>query len=92
MILITDAYSICDSAFISATYLEFNNINFVNYLVKNLRKTKNVTNMVNCSRKRFSEKQAEQWWAENRGRVYEQYNVRTVDKSSIGVGSEDLAR
>ncbi|KAG8388951.1 hypothetical protein BUALT_Bualt02G0178700 [Buddleja alternifolia] len=46
---------------------------------------------VRFSRKRFSEKQAEQWWAENRGRVYERYNVRMVDKSSIGVGSEDLA-
>ncbi|KAB2606257.1 E3 ubiquitin-protein ligase HERC2-like [Pyrus ussuriensis x Pyrus communis] len=46
---------------------------------------------VRFSRKRFSEKQAEQWWAENRARVYEQYNVRTVDKSSVGVGSEDLA-
>ena len=34
------------------------------------------------SRKRFSEKQAEQWWADNRGRVYEQYNVRMVDKAS----------
>ncbi|KAK6144082.1 hypothetical protein DH2020_020902 [Rehmannia glutinosa] len=43
---------------------------------------------VRFSRKRFSEKQAEQWWAENRARVYEQYNVRMVDKSSIGVGSE----
>ena len=44
------------------------------------------------SRKRFSEKQAEQWWAENRARVYEQYNVRMIDKSStVGVGSEDLA-
>ncbi|KAJ6895049.1 hypothetical protein NC651_021506 [Populus alba x Populus x berolinensis] len=41
-------------------------------------------------RKRFSEKQAEQWWAENRARVYEQYNVRMIDKSSVGVGSEDL--
>ncbi|XP_039034310.1 PH, RCC1 and FYVE domains-containing protein 1-like isoform X2 [Hibiscus syriacus] len=46
---------------------------------------------VRFSRKRFSEKQAEQWWAENRVRVYEQYNVRTIDKSSVGVGSEDLA-
>ncbi|KAL2665745.1 hypothetical protein AAZX31_02G264000 [Glycine max] len=46
---------------------------------------------VRFSRKRFSEKQAEQWWAENRGRVYEQYNVRMIDKSSVGVGSEDLA-
>ncbi|KAA8549856.1 hypothetical protein F0562_001540 [Nyssa sinensis] len=46
---------------------------------------------VRFSRKRFSEKQAEQWWAENRARVYEQYNVRMVDKSSVGVGSEDFA-
>ncbi|XP_054797375.1 PH, RCC1 and FYVE domains-containing protein 1 [Prosopis cineraria] len=46
---------------------------------------------VRFSRKRFSEKQAEQWWAENRARVYEQYNVRMVDKSAVGVGSEDLA-
>ncbi|CAJ2634241.1 unnamed protein product [Trifolium pratense] len=45
---------------------------------------------VRFSRKRFSEKQAENWWAENRTRVYEQYNVRMIDKSSIGVGSEDL--
>ncbi|KAG2244801.1 hypothetical protein Bca52824_093367 [Brassica carinata] len=37
---------------------------------------------VRFSRKKFSEKQAEQWWADNRGRVYEQYNVRIVDKSS----------
>ncbi|XP_042504203.1 PH, RCC1 and FYVE domains-containing protein 1-like isoform X2 [Macadamia integrifolia] len=46
---------------------------------------------VRFSRKRFSEKQAEQWWAENRARVYEQYNVRMVDKSSVGVGSEDFS-
>ncbi|XP_050367743.1 PH, RCC1 and FYVE domains-containing protein 1-like [Argentina anserina] len=46
---------------------------------------------VRFSRKRFSEKQAEQWWAENRARVYEQYNVRMGDKSSVGVGSVDLA-
>ncbi|GAV62100.1 RCC1 domain-containing protein/FYVE domain-containing protein/BRX domain-containing protein/Mcp5_PH domain-containing protein/BRX_N domain-containing protein [Cephalotus follicularis] len=45
---------------------------------------------VRFSRKRFSEKQAEQWWAENRARVYEQYNVRMIDKSSVGVGSEDM--
>ncbi|KAH7836713.1 hypothetical protein Vadar_004648 [Vaccinium darrowii] len=43
---------------------------------------------VRFSRKRFSEKQAEQWWAENRARVYERYNVRMIDKSSMG--SEDL--
>ncbi|KAM7278917.1 hypothetical protein ACFE04_006051 [Oxalis oulophora] len=46
---------------------------------------------VRFSRKRFSEKQAEQWWAENRARVYELYNVRTVDKSSGDMGSVDLA-
>ncbi|KAL7084627.1 hypothetical protein ACP275_14G233400 [Erythranthe tilingii] len=45
---------------------------------------------VRFSRKRFSEKQAEQWWAENRARVYQVYNIRMVDKSSVGVGSEDL--
>ncbi|XP_074331874.1 PH, RCC1 and FYVE domains-containing protein 1-like isoform X1 [Apium graveolens] len=39
---------------------------------------------VRFSRKRFSEKQAEQWWAENRVRVYEQYNIRMADKSSVG--------
>lgn len=42
------------------------------------------------SRKRFTEKQAEHWWAENRARVYERYNVRVMDKSSIGIGSEEL--
>ncbi|KAM1369333.1 hypothetical protein ACFX2I_039829 [Malus domestica] len=36
---------------------------------------------VRFSRRRFSEKQAEQWWAANRGRVYQQYNVRAVQKS-----------
>ncbi|XP_068329307.1 PH, RCC1 and FYVE domains-containing protein 1-like [Pyrus communis] len=36
---------------------------------------------VRFSRKRFSEKQAEQWWAANRGRVYQQYHVRAVQKS-----------
>ncbi|XP_060216085.1 PH, RCC1 and FYVE domains-containing protein 1-like [Lycium barbarum] len=45
---------------------------------------------VRFSRKRFSEKQAEQWWQENRARVYEQYNVRMGDKSSVGTVSEDL--
>ncbi|KAF5181373.1 Regulator of chromosome condensation [Thalictrum thalictroides] len=45
---------------------------------------------VRFSRKRFSEKQAELWWAENRVRVYEQYNVRVADKSSVRVGSEDM--
>ncbi|CAI0548662.1 unnamed protein product [Linum tenue] len=45
---------------------------------------------VRFSRKRFSEKEAEQWWAENRARVYEQYNVKMVDKSSVSVGGEDL--
>uniref|UniRef100_A0A7N0VAS9 Uncharacterized protein n=1 Tax=Kalanchoe fedtschenkoi TaxID=63787 RepID=A0A7N0VAS9_KALFE len=46
---------------------------------------------VRFSRKRFSEKQAEAWWAENRARVYEKYNVRMMDKSSIGVGSDGKA-
>ncbi|KAA8544573.1 hypothetical protein F0562_022568 [Nyssa sinensis] len=46
---------------------------------------------VRFSRKRFSEREAEQWWAENRARVYEQYNMRMADKSSMGIGSEDFA-
>lgn len=44
---------------------------------------------VRFSRKRFSEKQAEQWWAENRARVYEQYNVRMVDRSAASMGSDE---
>ncbi|XP_076920196.1 PH, RCC1 and FYVE domains-containing protein 1-like [Bidens hawaiensis] len=43
---------------------------------------------VRFSRKRFCEKQAEQWWAENRTRVYEKYNVRMLDKSSVGIPNE----
>ncbi|PRQ55378.1 putative chromatin regulator PHD family [Rosa chinensis] len=46
---------------------------------------------VRFSRKRFSEKQAEQWWAANRTRVYQQYNVPVVEKSSIPIGREGLA-
>ncbi|KAJ9685372.1 hypothetical protein PVL29_017414 [Vitis rotundifolia] len=46
---------------------------------------------VRFSRKRFSEKQAEQWWASNRVRVYQQYNVPLADKSCIGIGREGLA-
>ncbi|KAH9698507.1 Regulator of chromosome condensation (RCC1) family with FYVE zinc finger domain-containing protein [Citrus sinensis] len=46
---------------------------------------------VRFSRKKFSEKQAEQWWAANRARVYQQYNVSMVDKSSISIGREGLA-
>nr|XP_009399981.1 PREDICTED: uncharacterized protein LOC103984245 [Musa acuminata subsp. malaccensis] len=47
---------------------------------------------VRFSRKRFSEKQAEQWWAENRARVYEQYNVRMVDRSTISIRSDERSR
>ncbi|KAJ0101485.1 hypothetical protein Patl1_05380 [Pistacia atlantica] len=46
---------------------------------------------VRFSRKRFSEKQAEQWWAANRARVYQQYNVSMVDKSNVSIGREGLA-
>ncbi|KAJ6811289.1 uncharacterized protein M6B38_155615 [Iris pallida] len=43
---------------------------------------------VRFSRKRFSEKQAEQWWAGNRERVYKLYNVRMLDnKSAAGIGN-----
>ncbi|XP_044478340.1 PH, RCC1 and FYVE domains-containing protein 1-like [Mangifera indica] len=47
---------------------------------------------VRFSRKRFSEKQAEQWWAANRARVYQQYNVSMVDKPNVSIGREGLAR
>lgn len=39
---------------------------------------------VRFSRKRFTEKQAEQWWAANRARVYQRYNVPLADKSVLG--------
>ncbi|XP_051218419.2 PH, RCC1 and FYVE domains-containing protein 1 [Lolium perenne] len=43
---------------------------------------------VRFSRKRFSETQAEQWWQENRARVYELYNVRVVDKSVASIDGD----
>ncbi|KAJ7283111.1 hypothetical protein O6H91_Y347000 [Diphasiastrum complanatum] len=36
---------------------------------------------VRFSRKRFSEKQAEAWWHENRQRVQDQYNIRESDRT-----------
>eukprot|EP00258_Populus_trichocarpa_P037543 XP_024453562.1 PH, RCC1 and FYVE domains-containing protein 1 isoform X2 [Populus trichocarpa] len=47
---------------------------------------------VRFSRKRFSEKQAEQWWAANRARVYQQYNVPMGDRSIVSVGREGLTQ
>ncbi|GKU90623.1 hypothetical protein SLEP1_g4595 [Rubroshorea leprosula] len=38
---------------------------------------------VRFSRKKFGEHQAETWWSENREKVYERYNVRGTDKSSV---------
>ncbi|XVF64375.1 hypothetical protein PTKIN_Ptkin09bG0164400 [Pterospermum kingtungense] len=38
---------------------------------------------VRFSRRRFGEHQAENWWSENREKVYEMYNVRGSDKASI---------
>lgn len=38
---------------------------------------------VRFSRRRFGEHQAENWWSENREKVYERYNVRGSDKSSV---------
>uniref|UniRef100_A0A0V0IZ02 Putative E3 ubiquitin-protein ligase HERC2-like n=1 Tax=Solanum chacoense TaxID=4108 RepID=A0A0V0IZ02_SOLCH len=38
---------------------------------------------VRFSRRRFGEHQAETWWSENRDKVYERYNVRGSDKSSV---------
>ncbi|XP_058096545.1 PH, RCC1 and FYVE domains-containing protein 1-like [Magnolia sinica] len=37
---------------------------------------------VRFSRKRFGEKQAEKWWADNRVRVFEKYNIKTAEKST----------
>ena len=51
-----------------------------------------ILNSFYCSRKRFSEKQAEQWWAANRARVYQQYNVPMGDRSIVSVGREGLAQ
>lgn len=42
---------------------------------------------VRFSRKKFSEREAEHWWAENRARVYEKYNVRIVQRTTIGPSS-----
>eukprot|EP00250_Pteridium_aquilinum_P019088 c24287_g2_i1 orf=404-3793(+) len=39
---------------------------------------------VRFSRKRFSEKQAELWWQENKTRVHELYNVRVIERSAMG--------
>lgn len=44
-----------------------------------------------CSRKQFSEKQAEQWWAANRTRVYQQYKAHMIDKSNVGIAREGFA-
>ncbi|XP_042494518.1 PH, RCC1 and FYVE domains-containing protein 1-like [Macadamia integrifolia] len=38
---------------------------------------------VRFSRRRFGEHQAETWWSANRDKVYEKYNVRGSDKSSV---------
>lgn len=36
---------------------------------------------VRFSRKRFSERQAELWWADNRAKVFEKYNVKSVERT-----------
>ncbi|KAH0471056.1 hypothetical protein IEQ34_000779 [Dendrobium chrysotoxum] len=38
---------------------------------------------VRFSRRRFGEKQAESWWSDNRLKVYEKFNVRSSDRSSV---------
>ncbi|KAF9625974.1 hypothetical protein IFM89_028360, partial [Coptis chinensis] len=40
---------------------------------------------IRFSRKRFSEKQAEEWWGGNRVKVYERHDIRTAAKSVAGV-------
>ncbi|KAK1308581.1 Ultraviolet-B receptor UVR8 [Acorus calamus] len=44
---------------------------------------------VRFSRKRFSEKQAEKWWAENRARIHEKYEIVTVEKSNSSLASSE---
>ncbi|PIA62631.1 hypothetical protein AQUCO_00200561v1 [Aquilegia coerulea] len=44
---------------------------------KNLRR-------IRFSRKRFSEKQAEEWWAVNRVKVYERHDIRSAARSFSG--------
>ncbi|KAF3777970.1 putative E3 ubiquitin-protein ligase [Nymphaea thermarum] len=43
-----------------------------------LRDGTKVLKKVKFSRKKFVERQAEVWWAENHGRVFEKYNVRGI--------------
>ncbi|KAI8004241.1 PH, RCC1 and FYVE domains-containing protein 1 [Camellia lanceoleosa] len=38
---------------------------------------------VRFSQRRFGEHQAETWWSENHEKVYDKYNVRGTDKSSV---------
>ncbi|KAF6154883.1 hypothetical protein GIB67_018320 [Kingdonia uniflora] len=47
---------------------------------------------VRFSRRRFGEHQAEIWWAENREKVYEKYNVRGSDKASSVVSGQSARR
>uniref|UniRef100_A0A452XKP8 BRX domain-containing protein n=3 Tax=Aegilops tauschii subsp. strangulata TaxID=200361 RepID=A0A452XKP8_AEGTS len=37
---------------------------------------------VRFSKRRFGEHQAENWWKENREKVYERYNIRTSQRAS----------
>ena len=37
---------------------------------------------VRFSKRRFGEHQAENWWKENREKVYERYNIRTSQQAS----------
>ncbi|KAL7208572.1 hypothetical protein ACSBR1_030333 [Camellia fascicularis] len=38
---------------------------------------------VRFSQRRFGEHQAETWWSEKHEKVYDKYNVRGTDKSSV---------
>lgn len=44
-----------------------------------------------CSRKRFSEQQAEKWWVENRSRIQEKYTILSGENSASGSTSAHLA-
>ncbi|CAN6439014.1 unnamed protein product [Victoria cruziana] len=43
---------------------------------------------VRFSRKRFSERQAETWWKDNREKVFEKYDVRGEEKASVGSSAQ----
>ncbi|XP_020589860.1 uncharacterized protein LOC110031136 isoform X2 [Phalaenopsis equestris] len=43
---------------------------------------------VRFSRSRFGEQQAETWWSEHRHKVYEKYNIRVLERSSLALSPQ----